>query len=92
MNPFTVDIVGAADTVQMAYAVNQDNFNIIIGKSGHAALIRRMDKHDFQGGWIFIKSHKITFYSGFLGPVTHNKEMIKESIELKLRLYLKEVK
>ena len=56
---------------QLAYAVDLESGNILVGKSGHAKLVRGKNKHDFEGGWIFPRQNKVTFYSGFLGNVSN---------------------
>lgn len=55
---------------QLAYAVNTVNMDIMVSRSGHGKLMRGRDKHDYEGGWIFPRQGKITFYSGTLGRVS----------------------
>jgi len=64
---------------QLVYAVNHDNFEIIISNSGHGKIVKGKDKRDYEGGWIFL-NRKITYYSGTLGEVTVRREEVKESI------------
>jgi hypothetical protein len=56
---------------QLAFAFNPESKRLIIDRSGHASMIRKfnLDRRDYQGGWLFPKQGKITFYSGTLGHV-----------------------
>ncbi|MFC1678167.1 hypothetical protein ACFLZ9_00340 [Patescibacteria group bacterium] len=65
---------------QLAYVVNPETYKIIITRSGHAKTLRSYDKRDFQGGWIFPRQGKITFYSGTLGEAK-DQDQIKWAIE-----------
>ena len=79
---------------QIAFAVNQDNFNIILSKSGHSAIMRKFgyDKRDFEGGWIFPSKRKIIFYSGTLGEVPKKRQrLIANAISNKLGINLRTV-
>lgn len=81
MNPFHVSFVqDVKDCSQLAFAVNQNNFEIVVGRSGHYTLMRSRDKHDYEGGWIFLKQAKISFYSGALGAVSKNQDLIVDAL------------
>jgi hypothetical protein len=64
---------------QLAYAVNTTNMDILVSRSGHGKLMRGRDKHDYEGGWIFPKQGKITFYSGTLGRV-YDEQGVRQAI------------
>ncbi len=72
----------------LAFAVDINNFKIIISRSGHGKL-KRMFGDDLEGGWIFPKNRKISWHSGTLGWVT-DKDNVKKAIERKLGIYLRE--
>ena len=79
---------------QIAFAVNLENFNIILSKSGHSTIMRKFgyDKRDFEGGWIFPGERKITFYSGTLGEVSKKqRQLIADAISNKLEINLRMV-
>lgn len=82
------------EEIQLAYAINNDTFDIIISKSGHDKIMRKsgLDKHSFSGGWIFIKQEKITFYSGSLGRVKpKHRKLIVDAICNTLKMHLRVV-
>jgi hypothetical protein len=82
-NPYEVRIDpelkdGLETYKQIAFAVNPDNFNIVLSKSGHSTIMRKFgyDKHNFKGGWVFPSERKITFYSGILGKVSKKQQRL----------------
>lgn len=78
---------------QLAYVVNQNNYTIIVSRSGHDTILRDRCKRDYEGGWIFPKKKKITFYSGTLGEVYPEDQIkVKESIENYFRVNLRDPK
>jgi len=76
---------------QLAFVVDQERFVIYIGHSGHLTLLKYRDRHDFEGGWIFIKSRKVTPYSGSLGKITQNFDEILSSLEKCLQIPLRKI-
>ncbi len=84
-NFFQVIETDIGDHDQLAFAVNLETFDIIIGRSGHGKLLRGRDKRDWAGGWIFRGQGKITFYSGTLGSVDHYRDLIADCLINHLR-------
>ncbi|PIT88480.1 MAG: hypothetical protein COU29_01710 [Candidatus Magasanikbacteria bacterium CG10_big_fil_rev_8_21_14_0_10_36_32] len=85
---FELEGVNLKKIDQLAYAVNKDNFVVTVAKSGHGKMTRDKDRRDLEGGWIFPKQGKITFYSGTLGEVS-DKENVRLAIELALGMNLR---
>lgn len=70
---------------QFAYAVNKREKVIYVSKSGHGKILRMIDDNNAEdfagGGWVFAKQGKVTFYSGTLGPVEVDIDMVLSSFE-----------
>lgn len=84
-----IDVKEARTAQQLAFAVCHDNFTIRISKSGHGKITRGLDRHDFEGGWVFPRDRKITFYSGSLGEVRSNRQDVKDDISEYLGVHLR---
>lgn len=80
------------ESVQLSFTVLSDS-RIIISRQGHRAVNRKLslDSEDVDGGgWIFLKSRKITFYSGAYAWVDSKKrEDVREAICQELRIHLR---
>ena len=71
----------------LAFAVNPDNFEIVVSNSGHATILRDYSKLDFcQGGWVNIKQKKLIFNCGSLADVK-DKPGVKNALQDFLGLY-----
>jgi hypothetical protein len=79
--------------VQVAFAVNHGSKKLVIDRSGHALMARKfnLDRSEYQGGWIFPRKGKITFYSGTLGHVDENMDAISNAISYFLGMALRGV-
>lgn len=79
-------------SVQLSFTVLVDE-RIIISRQGHSAVVRRLslDADDVSGGgWVFLKSRKITFYSGTHNWITRDqREDARSAIGRALRMYLR---
>lgn len=68
------------NATQLSYIVHYPTYTVTIAKSGHATLIRGLDKDQFSGGWLFPKGGKVTTFSGTLNHLTLDKEEILDTI------------
>ena len=74
---------------QLAYVVDVDTLDILVGVSGHGKLTRGRSKHGLEGGWIFPTQDKLTFYSGTLGNVS-DKSGVSVALSNALHMYFRE--
>lgn len=68
-------------TGQIAFAFNENTWNLLLSNSGHGKITRDKDKRDFVGGWIFLNDEKISFNTGSLAnPDSDQQQMIENAI------------
>ena len=70
----------ARKSKQLAFMVDSERFNILIGISGHGALSRGSDRTSCEGGWIYPLKGRIIWNSGLLSEVK-DKFHVQNAIE-----------